>query len=129
MSTTCCRFDAPKIFISGLGQSEELNCKCSYVCLGHNPLFHTTVKGTSRHDCTSSLDGSSGAAGAGWLLDVDGEALVEGGDADGLLVQVAVVAHAVLVGQVQRVGREGLRAAALLQQEGGVVAGHGPGDV
>ena len=33
------------------------------------------------------------------------------------------------VGQVEGVGGEGLGAAALLQEEGGVVAGHGPRDV
>ena len=44
-------------------------------------------------------------------------------------MQVAVVPLAVLVGQVQGVGGEGLGAAALLQQEGRVVAGHSPRDV
>lgn len=55
--------------------------------------------------------------------------LVEGRDADGLGVQGAVVPLAVPVGQVQRVGVEGLGRAAHLQQVGGVVAGHGPADV
>ena len=77
----------------------------------------------------ASLDGATGPAGAGGLLDGDREPLVHGGDADGLLVQVAVVPLAVLVGQVQGVGGEGLGAAALLQEEGRVVAGDGPRDV
>ena len=77
----------------------------------------------------TSLDGAARPAGAGGLLDGDREPLVHGGDADGLLVQVAVVPLAVLVGQVHGVGGEGFGAAALLQEEGGVVPGHGPRDI